>query len=115
MAIVVSAGLGLGAGLALSVFLAKYRDLTNLIQLTVRLLMFATPVIYPLSIVPEKIKVFMVYNPLVPVIEFFRVAFLGQGTTSGIQVAYSLASVIVFFFAGSILFNKMGSKLIDVV
>ena len=115
LAIVVSAGLGLGAGLALSVFLAKYRDLTNLIQLTVRLLMFATPVIYPLSIVPEKIKVFMVYNPLVPVIEFFRVAFLGQGTTSGIQVAYSVVSVIVIFFAGSILFNKMGSKLIDVV
>ena len=57
----------------------------------------------------------MVYNPLVPVIEFFRVAFLGQGTTSGIQVAYSVASVIVIFFAGSILFNTMGSKLIAVV
>jgi lipopolysaccharide transport system permease protein len=57
----------------------------------------------------------MVYNPLVPVIEFFRVAFLGEGTTSGIQLAYSAASVIVIFFIGSILFNKMGSKLIDVV
>jgi lipopolysaccharide transport system permease protein len=115
LAIVVSAGLGLGSGLALSVFLVKYRDLTNLIQLTIRLLMFATPVIYPLSIVPDKIKAVMVFNPLVPVIEFFRIAFLGHGTTSGVQLAYSVASVMVIFIAGSIVFNKMGAKLIDVV
>jgi lipopolysaccharide transport system permease protein len=112
---IVTSGLGLGLGLALSVFLAKYRDLTNLIQLTIRLLMFATPVIYPLSIVPENIQHIMIFNPLVPMIEFFRLAFLGEGLVTGIQLAYSGACMLLVFLFGTVLFNKMGAKLIDVV
>jgi lipopolysaccharide transport system permease protein len=112
---IVTSGLGLGLGLALSVFLAKYRDLTNLIQLTIRLLMFATPVIYPLSIVPENIQHIMIFNPLVPMIEFFRLAFLGEGLVSGIQLVYSGACMLLVFLFGTVLFNKMGAKLIDVV
>ncbi|HEY9045383.1 MAG TPA: ABC transporter permease [Ohtaekwangia sp.] len=115
LGVVVPAGLGLGAGLALSVFLAKYRDLTNLIQLTIRLLMFATPVIYPLSIVPETIRRGMILNPLTPVVEFFRFAFLGEGMFSILQLGYSLGCVAAIFIFGAVLFNKMSAKLIDVV
>ncbi|WP_333820620.1 ABC transporter permease [Ohtaekwangia sp.] len=115
LAVIVPAGIGLGAGLGLSVFLAKYRDLTNLIQLTIRLLMFATPVIYPLSIVPEKIRHAMVFNPLAPVVEFFRYAFLGEGMFTVIQILYSVGFAAGIFVLGAVLFNKLSDKLIDVV
>jgi lipopolysaccharide transport system permease protein len=113
--VILTSGLGLGLGLTLSVFLAKYRDLANLIQLCLRLLMFATPVIYPLSIVPQGIRDIMVFNPLVPVVEFFRFAFLGEGIVSAVQLGYSAGCMTLIFLVGTILFNKMGGKLIDVV
>lgn len=115
-AVTIVALLGLGFGLGISVFIAKYRDLGNLLQLTLRLLMFATPIIYPLSFVEnDTIRHFMVFNPLAPVVEFFRFAFLGFGIFSIPQLIYSVVWSVVSFLAGTILFNKMGGKLIDVV
>jgi lipopolysaccharide transport system permease protein len=115
-AVVVVAMLGLGFGLGVSVFIAKYRDLGNLLQLTLRLLMFATPIIYPLSFVEnETIRHFMVFNPLAPMVEFFRYAFLGFGIFTIPQLIYSVVWSVMSFLAGTILFNKMGGKLIDVV
>ena len=113
--LVLAPGLGMGLGLIFSLLTAKYRDLVNVIHLGIRLLMFATPVIYPLSIVSSDIQTFVLLNPLTPVIEFFRYAFLGSGTFSSLQLLYSLASMIVLIVFGSMLFNKLGSKLQDVI
>jgi lipopolysaccharide transport system permease protein len=83
------AGLGLGLGLVFSIITAKYRDLVNLIHLIVRLLMFATPIIYPLSIVDPAFRKFMLLNPLCSVVEVFRFYFMGQGTFTTEQPLYS--------------------------
>lgn len=108
--------LGLGFGLSFAVFIAKYRDLGNLLQLSIRLLMFATPIIYPFTMIENpEIRYFMSFNPLVPVVEFYRYAFLGFGTFTIPQLVYSLAWTIFAFVSGTVLFNKMGAKLIDVV
>lgn len=115
-AVVIVAMLGLGFGLAVSVFIAKYRDLGNLLQLTLRLLMFATPIIYPLSFVEdETIRHIMIFNPLAPVVEFFRFSFLGFGIFTAPMLIYSVTWSVLSFLAGAVLFNKMGGKLIDVV
>ena len=107
--------LGLGLGLIFSILTAKYRDLVNIIHLIVRLLMFATPIIYPLSLVGASLRKYVVINPLTTMVEVFRFGFLGQGTFSDQQVVYSSAVSIIVLLVGSMLFNKYSSKLQDVL
>jgi lipopolysaccharide transport system permease protein len=108
-------GLGLGLGLIFSLLTAKYRDLVNVIHLGVRLLMFASPVIYPLSLINTTMQKWVVVNPLTPVFEYFRFAFLGSGTFTYPQLIYSLIAMVVLVIFGSMLFNRYGSKLQDVL
>jgi lipopolysaccharide transport system permease protein len=105
----------LGAGLIISVFTAKYRDLDNILQFIVRLFMFATPIVYPVSIVPEKYKILFWLNPLTSVIETFRSAFFSHHP---IQVKYLLLSVVsvsIILFSGLVLFHRHEIKAMDVV
>jgi lipopolysaccharide transport system permease protein len=113
--VTVVAGLGLGLGLVFSILTAKYRDLVNVIHLIVRLLMFATPVIYPLSIVHPDMRPWVNLNPLCSVVELFRFGFLGQGTVTEFQLIYSVTCMVLLILAGSLLFNKFGNKLQDVI
>ena len=108
-------GLGLGLGLVFSILTAKYRDLVNVIHLIVRLLMFATPVIYPLSIVNPEMQIWVSLNPLCAVVELFRFGFLGEGTFTEFQLLYSSACAVILILAGSLLFNKFGNRLQDVI
>ena len=73
------AALGLGSGIIVSSMTTRYRDLRFLVQFGTQLLMYTTPVIYPLSQLPEKYRWIMLSNPMSPVIETFRYAFLGTG------------------------------------
>lgn len=109
------AGLGLGLGMVFSILTAKYRDLVNVIHLMVRLLMFATPVIYPMSIVHRDFRQWVALNPLTSVVELFRFGFLGSGTFTTQQILYSVVCTVLLIFAGSLLFNKFGNKLQDVI
>jgi lipopolysaccharide transport system permease protein len=111
----VVAGIGLGLGLIFSILTAKYRDLVNVIHLIVRLLMFATPVIYPLSIIQPDIRRFVNLNPLCSLVELFRFGFMGEGTFTHYQLLYSFGSMILLIAIGSMLFNKFGNKLQDVI
>jgi lipopolysaccharide transport system permease protein len=111
----VVAGLGLGLGLVFSILTAKYRDLVNVIHLIVRLLMFATPVIYPLSIVHPEVRQWVTLNPLCSMVELFRFGFLGEGTFTEPQLLYSFSCMVVLILIGSLLFNKFGNKLQDVI
>lgn len=113
--ILMMAGLGLGCGLVISSLTAKYRDLNNLITFGVRLLMYATPVIYPISIVPEKFKLLVWLNPMSPLIESFRYAFLGSGTFDPKHLLYSLILVVCVLLLGIALFNKMEETVMDIV
>lgn len=115
VAIVTTAVLALGMGLFFSVLTAKYRDIGYVINLAVRLLMYVTPVIYPLSAVPEKVQWLVQLNPLSPLFEAFRLSLLGEGTVSVFHLMYSMLFTAAFFSAALLLFNKQGDKLIDVV
>lgn len=115
ISIILVGGLGLGLGLIFSVLTAKYRDLVNIIHLISRLLMFATPIIYPLSMVNEQFQFWVVLNPLSSVVELFRFGFLGQGTFTLWQLSYSALCTVVLLSTGIMLFNKFGNKLQDVI
>lgn len=115
MSVGVIASIGLGLGLIFSIITAKYRDLINVIHLIVRLLMFATPVVYPLSIVPDGMRHWVTLNPLCAQIELFRFAFLGRGTFTSYEIIYGVAMAVALTVAGTMLFNKFGNKLQDVI
>ncbi|TPE43491.1 ABC transporter permease [Pontibacter mangrovi] len=115
VAVATTAALALGLGLLFSVITAKYRDMGHLVSLGVRLLMYVTPVIYPLSSVPEKVRWVVQLNPLTPLFEAFRLSLLGEGTLTGAQVLYSIGFAGVVLVVAMLLFNKQGDKLIDVV
>ncbi|HEY0743792.1 MAG TPA: ABC transporter permease [Chryseosolibacter sp.] len=114
-AIAITSLIGLGLGLIFSILTAKYRDLVNIIHLIVRVMMFATPIIYPLSIVSETFRFWMYLNPLSSLVEVFRYGFLGQGTFTSLQLMYSAVFALVLNLVGVMLFNKYGNKLQDVI
>lgn len=115
LAVTFTAAFGLGLGMVFSILTAKYRDLVNVIHLIVRLLMFATPIIYPLSIVDENFRFWVLLNPLSSLVELFRFGFLGQGTVDVTYLLYTAATVVVLNVFGIMLFNKFGNKLQDVI
>jgi lipopolysaccharide transport system permease protein len=107
--------LSLSIGLLFSIITAKYRDLTNFLDILIRVLLFITPVIYPLSAVRPHLRWVVQLNPLTPLFELFRLGLLGQGTVSLPQLAYGVAFTFISLFAAILLFNKQGGKLIDVI
>ena len=113
-AIIITAGIGFGFGLIFSILSTKYKDLIGLLQLFVRLLMFVCPIFYSLSMVDQKIKWVVNFNPLSSQFELFRYAFLGKGETAALPFTYSCLVMIFLVAGGILLFNKMGDKLMDV-
>lgn len=103
----------IGLGLIASSLTIKYRDFTFLITFGLQLYMYITPIIYPLSIVPEKYKLLVQLNPLAPIVEGFRVAFLGVGSIEVLNVLYSTVVIFIILFIGVALFNKNEKSFID--
>ncbi len=113
--IVVLGLISLSIGLIFSVITAKYRDLANFVDILIRVLLFITPVIYPLSAVKENIRWIVALNPLTSLFELFRLGLLGEGTVAPLQLLYSFIFMLISLAAAILLFNKQGSKLIDVI
>ncbi len=113
--IVLMAMLGLGLGLIASSLTVKYRDLSFLIGFGVQLLMYATPVIYPLSFVPQKYKWIIALNPLASLIETFRYGFIGTGKFYSGAFFYSIIASIILFITGLVIFNKVEKNFVDTV
>lgn len=109
------AALGLGLGVIVSAMTTRYRDLTVLVGFGVQLLMYATPIIYPLSVLPEPYRTWMALNPIAPIVELFRYAYLGSGMVSLPLLGYSLAAIAVVVFFGVMLFNKVERTFMDTV
>ena len=108
--------LGMGCGIIASAMTTKYRDLTVLISFGVRLWMYATPVIYPLSQIPEgTIKKLVLLNPVTQPMEQLRYALLGVGTVSPLYSLLSWGITIVIVLAGILLFNRVERTFIDTV
>jgi lipopolysaccharide transport system permease protein len=115
LAILLTGMISFTLGLFFSVLTAKYRDISNLVYVGIRLLIFVTPVIYPLSAVQENLRWVVNINPLTPVFELFRKGLYGQGTVEPLQLLYCILFAIVTLFGSLYLFTRQGSKLIDVV
>lgn len=107
--------LGLGIGIMISALTTKYRDLRNLVTFGLSLMMYATPVMYPISNVPQKWKFIFQLNPVTPVIEMFRYSLLGNGNHNLIMWLYSVVASIVFFWIGLVTFTRNEKTFIDVV
>jgi lipopolysaccharide transport system permease protein len=107
--------LGLGSGIILSSLTTKYRDLVFLVNFGVQLLMYATPVIIPLSLVPLRYQWMMMLNPMTAVIEAFRSIFIGSGTVDIIGLCYSAGFALILLFVGLVVFNKVEKSFIDTV
>jgi lipopolysaccharide transport system permease protein len=113
--ILIMALLGLGLGIIFTSLTTKYRDLVFLIQFGIQLVMYASPVIYPLSSVPEKLKFWININPMTPVLEGFRLAFLGSGTVSITSIFTSFLFSFVLFLIGVVVFNNVEKDFMDTV
>ena len=114
--VVLSTGLmAMSAGLFFSAWTVKYRDLQYVVQFGIQLLMYATPVIYPLSFAPESYRWLMNLNPLSPLFELFKYGCLGVGTFSAGALAYSFAFLAVLLFTSVVVFNKTEQNFMDTV
>lgn len=113
--IIMMALLGLGAGIIISSLTVKYRDLRFLISFGVQLLMYASPIIYPLSLIPEKYRIYMLMNPVAPIIETFRYAYLGQGTFSWNYLGLSALTILFILVIGLMIFNKVEKTFVDII
>lgn len=113
--VLLMAAMGLGLGMIFSSMTTKYRDLTFLLTFGVQLLMYASPVIYPLSTLPEKYKIFILANPMTAIIETFRYIFLGTGGFKWIHLSYSIGFTIVVLVLGLLIFNQVQKSFMDTV
>jgi lipopolysaccharide transport system permease protein len=116
--IIILASLSLGFGIIISSLTTKYRDLKFLISFAVQLWMYATPVIYPLSVMEGSYKKYMWIvqaNPVTAVMETFKFGFLGQGTFSWSALAYSFFFSCLVLFLGIVVFNKIERSFMDVI
>ena len=114
--VVILAGLGLGFGILVSSMTTKYRDMSILFTFIVQLWMYGTPIVYPLSMVPEgTLRTFILLNPMTPVVEAFKFATLGQGYFSWWALAYSFAFMSLLLVLGVVVFNKVQRSFMDTV
>lgn len=113
--IILTAAFALGAGLLVSVFTAKYRDLDTFLQYILRLFMFATPVVFPISIVPLKYEFLLWLNPLTPIIETFRSAFFNRTDIRFDYLMLATLEVVILLILGLVAFKKREIKVMDII
>ena len=107
--------LGLGFGILISSLTTKYRDLNFALGFIVQLWMFATPIVYPLSLIPEKYQLLAALNPMTSIVEIFRGAFLGQSTIDSFQIILSIFLTFFLLIIGLLLFNRVERNFMDTV
>ncbi|HAR19981.1 MAG TPA: ABC transporter permease [Cytophagales bacterium] len=113
--IALMAFLGLGLGIIVSSLTTKYRDLKFLVSFGVQLLMYATPIIYPLSLMSGKYKTYILLNPMTSIVETFRFSVMGVGEFKWEYLGYSSLVTLLTLIFGIILFNKVEKDFMDTV
>ena len=110
------AALGLGSGIIVSALTTRYRDLQYLVTFGVQLLMYATPVVYPMSMMQGgRFRWLIFVNPLSPIIETFRYGFLGAGVFNPVYLLYSAVTILLVLAVGVVLFNHVERTFMDTV
>jgi len=105
----------LGCGLFISALNVRYRDVRYVLPFCIQILLFLTPIIYPMSIVNERNKLIMAINPISTVIESVRLTFSGNGTLSPQFIIISIISMICILIIGFIYFNKTQKFFADII
>lgn len=116
--LILMAGLGLGLGILISSLTTKYRDFQFLIAFGVQLFMYATPIVYPLSLAKEKLGEYYwiaVANPMTSIVETMKFAFLGEGEFSWYYLGYSFIFMVSVLIIGTVVFNKVEQTFMDTV
>jgi lipopolysaccharide transport system permease protein len=113
--LILMGGIALGVGIIISSFTTKYRDLTYFLSFGITLLMYATPVIYPISAIPDMYKVIFQFNPIAPIIETFRYSVTGSGSFEWHGLIYSTGFMVVVLVFGIIIFNRVERTFMDTV
>lgn len=114
--IAMTAGLALGFGLLFSALTTKYRDLQMLLSFLVSLWMYATPIVYPLSLIGDNdMRRVMSLNPITGIIEAFKYGVLGEGEFDWILLGYDFGFMVVLLAVGIIIFNKVQKSFMDTV
>jgi lipopolysaccharide transport system permease protein len=115
LVIIYMAALGLGCGIIISSLTTRYRDLTVLVGFGIQLWMYLSPIVYPASSLPDRYRLLVMLNPVAPVLEFFRYAFLGAGTVSPWYIALGLGTTLSILLAGVIIFSRVERTFMDTV
>ena len=105
----------LGIGLWLSALNVRYRDIQHAVPFLVQIWLFATPIAYPSSLVPDPWRAIYSLNPLVSVVEGFRWALLGSGRAPGLSLASSTLAATVLLVTGAYFFRRIERSFADVV
>lgn len=114
--IILTALFGLGCGLIISALTVKYRDLNNLVTFGMQLWMYATPVIYPVSIADDRKLAFILkLNPLQGIFTDFRYMITGMGEMDWIGLLYSAIVTVLVLFVGIVVFNKQERTFMDTI
>ncbi len=114
--VLMMAGMGLGLGIIISSLTTKYRDFTVLIGFAVQLLMYATPIAYPLSFLKDnRFVAWIKWNPLTPIVEAFRFALFQEGSFTAGSLLYSAAFIAIVLFIGLLTFSKVEKTFMDTV
>lgn len=107
--------LALGLGMLLASLNVKYRDVKYTIPFGIQLLLFVTPIIYPLSIVPEKYRVLISLNPLTGIIDAFRSIVIQNKSIDFMSLGISIAVIMVVFVLGLSVFKNTEKKFADLI
>jgi lipopolysaccharide transport system permease protein len=109
------AAFSLGLGMIFSSLTTKYKDLVFLLTFGIQLFMYATPVVYSITSVPEKFQWIIRANPLTPIFECFRYAYLGSGHFNPLGLVYSTVFTFLILLLGVVIFNKVEKSFMDTV
>lgn len=105
-----------GVGLLFGALMVVFRDMKNLLNFILMIWMYLTPIMYPLSIAPEKYRIYFYLNPLVSLVDAFRWVFLHQGDLPRFDyLLISLAVSVVIWFLGALVFRAMENTVADVM
>jgi lipopolysaccharide transport system permease protein len=113
--LILMASFSLGMGMIFSSLTTKYKDLVFLLTFGIQLLMYATPVVFSNSSIPEEYKWIFIANPLTGIFECFRYGFLGTGSFEPTSLIYSTLTTFTILAIGVVIFNKVEKSFMDTV
>lgn len=113
--IILMAMQGLGLGMIVTALTTKYKDLALLLTFGIQLLMYATPIVYPLSSLTGKMKLLVSLNPMTAIVEGIRLSFLGHGSLTLYSFVYTIFVSVIALILGTIVFNKVEKNFVDTI